>query len=206
MTEPPTTGMADTQVGDRAVALLRGLEALRTDEPEIPRWHDRLLARAIDVGCELAACMLVLDIGGLVVLLAFPHEDDDFWKYDPGAPEIAVSLAFAFACVAAVMINEAGFAGRHGTQTVGLRLTGIVVVREDGDPASKGVMFGRFAAWLVALLAGFGLAVLAAAWLPLALSFLVQVALLAGTLWAFIGRDGRALHDRLFGVRLIRHR
>lgn len=190
---------------DQAVRLMKELEALRTDAPEIPGIVDRVIARVCDVGLGLVLGV-VIGLVCYVIQSAIWGAQQDNPEWNPGPNEVVFMCSFAGLWIAMLLANEAGAFGR-GRQTLGMRVSGIQVVGEGEDGAvSAGRMLVRGLSVFVVLAVMFGGWVLAA-WLlsdGLAASALALLGVVA--IAVLVGRGGRGLHDRLWGTKLVRPR
>ncbi len=198
--------MPDANATDRAVALIRELEALRTTAPEVPAARDRLLARAFDTGLAVVAGAVLFMVANLIALGLTGSRVEGQPADDPGPAEIAVATTAFVLWLIAVVVNETGVFG-HGRQTLAMRMLGIQVV-DAQCPGTPGAL--RMAARGLTPLAA--TAIVLGSWrlttsaLPvaaLAPLFLAVVLVLA---FAFLGRNGRGPHDYLWRTRLIRPR
>lgn len=191
---------------DSAVALIRELEGLRTDEPETPAIWDRLVARGVDIGFAIVVLLALFAVAyvGDAWVWRRDREIDDTWDPRPG--EVAFLAAFPVVWFATLLFNEISGFGR-GRQSFGKRLLGIqVVLADNGGVPGIGRMLGRF----VSLYATVGATITGWALLaPETSSNAVRALLVVGVLAAgalFAGREGRGVHDRLWGTRLVRPR
>ncbi len=202
MAQPPTSA-------DRAIALIRELEALRTTAPEVPARRDRLLARGFDAGLAMVAGGVVFGVHTVIETSIWGRDGLETLNdpaNEPSAAGFALAIAAAVVWLVAIVLNESGIFGR-GRQTLGMRFLGIQVVDAEG-PGTPGPlrMAARGLTPLAATAVVLGLWPLATANIPvatLAPLFLAAVLLLA---FAFLGRNGRGLHDHLWHTRLIRPR
>ncbi|MBI5949716.1 MAG: RDD family protein [Chloroflexi bacterium] len=197
--------MPDIARLDRAAALLRELESLKTDRPGAPSTWERALARVYDAGLAVALEFALAGIGFVAAAWIWGDWDVEAFK-DPGPAEVAFTAAIAVIWLGILGWNEiAGFGA--GRPTFGKRLLGLrVVMAEDDSVPTRRRMLGRWATAFVPtglVLAAGGLVATA---IPLSLQLPSLLAFLAVPAAVFLGRDGRGLHDRIWRTRLIRPR
>ncbi len=198
--------MPDIERLDRAVALLRELDALKTDLPETPRVWDRAIARGLDLGLAITLELIVAGVGSVAIMVIFWGGRDPNEFRDPSPAETAFAITLLVVWLGLLAWNEVvGFGPDR--QTFGKRLLGIrvVLMHGDGVPGPRR-MLGRWATAFFSsllVLAAWGLV---ATRLPLSLRVPAMLAFLAIPAALFFGRSGRGLHDRIWGTRLIRPR
>jgi uncharacterized RDD family membrane protein YckC len=179
---------------DRAIELLRSLEAQKTDEPQVAEPMDRAASRLLDLGMFLVLFLVVgLSAGGIIWLFDPPAEGA---TVADGPLATAVSLGATAILLLAMAANElaAGITG----QTLGKKLYSLQVVdAETGRPIGIRRAAARSAMWLAPAVT---FAALSAATFPGTLSllfFAVACVFLAAPLWMFADRGHRGLHDIL---------
>lgn len=184
----------DPRMGDRAVALLRKLDAQKTDEPEIAPLPSRFVARSIDLAFVLLLLFWVLVAVGLAVILKRGERPS---TADPGAGEYLTFQLCLLGCLIAVEMA----AVLRWRQSLGKKLMGLRVTATDGvQGVSRRRMLMRTLLWAIPLtLAGS---------LPAApaLGWAVTVAFLLAGLATLADRERRAPYDRLLHVRVMRPR
>lgn len=188
--------------GDKAVAILRELESLKTDEPGIAPLSDRAIARCIDFGAVFVLVLLVSFVVG-VIAQATGHAV----KTASGVHVDQASLiAFDIVLLAALVLYEVGPA-LFGGRSFGKWRCGLSIVDMDGEPARFGRILVRFAAWFVPLL---GVVLAYSVTYPGLLSslFFALIVLLAGALFWSIWHDDseRGWHDRIAGTQVFHSR
>jgi uncharacterized RDD family membrane protein YckC len=191
---------------DRAAALIRDLQALRTEEPEVPPVRDRLFARGMDLGLSIAVAVGLMLLAWVPSVLLAPTGNEADLAPDRLTTGQIVALATPIPLwIAFVLLNEGGRFG-HGRQTIGKRLMGLQLVSTGGEPVSARRALARAGvAMLMAAVAG--LAVLVATlFVPPLVATFSATATVAVVAIVVAGRNGRAFHDRICSTRLIRPR
>lgn len=190
---------------DRAVALIRELDALRTEEPEVPSAWDRFTARAADAGLEIVA-WAALALVGCVAFAVLALGDGREIDRDFSTGQMIALLAPTPVWLVLVLWNEiAGFGPGH--QTLGKRLLGVQVVRaKDGAPAGLKRMLARAGLMLLVATIVAIVWVIAPATTPVEVARLANIGVTAAAGVLLVGRHGRGLHDHLCGTRLVRPR
>ena len=188
---------------DRAAELFHQLDSLTTDTPENATAWDRVLARLWDFGMALIAALILSAINFCLEIA--------FWggrEYNelPTRTETAFAAAFVISWLVLVAWNETfGFGGTR--QTLGIRAMGLqVVLNETGARPGAMLMFGRWATVVATMVALNASWVVVSTRIPPVLALLGVVGLVALSWRLVLGRDGRALHDRIWGTRLVRPR
>jgi uncharacterized RDD family membrane protein YckC len=197
MSEPfeplPTT---DARAGDRAVAILRDLEAHKTDAPEVASLGTRLIARVIDLVIVFCVLFVALFAYGIVRRIVVGAKE---WEtpVTRGDFSPALYLTSVLALFVALLVYE--IATTHlRQQTAGKRLLGIKIALRDGETAPpRQAVILRTLLWA----APFVLIVT----LPTARLLGVVLALVAIVLALLASRDGeqRAYYDRIAGTRVV---
>lgn len=190
--------------GDQAVALLRQLDGLKTDEPRIAQVGERLVARAIDSVLWVMVVFGLFDLG-LFIWMASQGKLSDVSTLQPKHSDPAVSTVLGIVLFVAAFAYCVIPVARSG-QTLGKRLMGLVVVTDEMQPVGWRQAIARFAAW-----EGPGI-ILMALFLPTEGAISTALAL-AGIAWtlamlapAVFDEGRRGWHDRLAGTRVIRPR
>jgi uncharacterized RDD family membrane protein YckC len=148
-------------------------------------WWSRVGAQLVDG--------LIIGFGGLLLLLAItaPFSIGFFAGEDAGFVSIIVGLFLAVICVAIVALLYApALMARTNGKTLGRMVTGIRVVRADGQPMTFGFAMLREVA-VKALLFG------------IAGSITGGLANLADVLWPLWDEENRALHDFIVDTRSV---
>ncbi len=184
---------------DRAVAVLRDLDSLKTDEPTIAKPLERLVARVIDLTVLFTAIILasmalsfvqIILSGGLGEI-----EQRDLYR----TPTTRESLAAAGGAIVFILAYEIVTMARR-CQTLGKQIMGLRVVT-----ASRGEKPGRPRAAVRCLVWAVPFSVAAAFWsMPIVYGSTIPVALIS--LWALWDKDHRGLHDIIAGTVVIRPR
>jgi uncharacterized RDD family membrane protein YckC len=187
---------------DKAVAILRELDSLKTDEPGTAPLSDRAIARAYDFAAVFILILVVNFIIGVVAAsTGHIHRTSSGVHVDTGA-----LIAFDVALLAAFVLYEIGPA-LFGGRSFGKWRAGLTIVDVHGEPARFGRILVRFTTWFVPLLA---LVLAYSATFPGSLSFLffaLTVALVAGTWWSIWRDDSqRGWHDRIAGTQVVHSR
>lgn len=190
---------------DQAVRLIRDLEDLRTEEPEVPPVRDRLLARGMDFGFAVAAVVAILVVGDVLTAVIWGNREFDEYK-NPGPGEVGLFVALIAACLAAIGWNEVVGTGAY-RQSLGKRLMGIHLVVGDTRGIPRfGHRLGRACTLLAAVAITFTVWPALAIAVPATSLRIVFAAAAAACAIPFAGREGRGLHDRICGTRLVRPR
>jgi len=188
--------------GDRAVALMRQLDALKTDAPGIADPTERVLARVIDFWAGLAL-LLFLGMATTVIAYATGNVLVDSTGLVHGLDSSAIWVSNILIVIAGA-VYELG-PSLFGWQSLGKRLLHLSVVREDGRPATLTMLAMRFVAWftpLVVLLVGWSVTYPGwGSWW-----FFAGVLVLFGSLFASMARSDqhRGWHDQLAGTSVVR--
>lgn len=196
---PPAA--ANQSRGDRAVALMRELDALKTDRPGTAEPGERALARAIDFWAGLAV-LLCLGMVTSIVAYATGNVLTDSTGFSHGLDSGAIALSNAL-IIASAALYELGPAV-FGTQPLGKRLLHLTVVRRDGRPAAFGTLASRFAFWfgpLVAFMIGWSVTYpgWGSWWF-----FAAGLAVLGSVFVSVIRNDThRGWHDRVAGTKVV---
>ena len=200
--EMPSGGVAPMSNGDRAIALMRRLDALKTDAPGAAEPTERVLARVIDFWAGLAA-LLCLGMATTAAAYATGNVLVDSTGLNHGLDSGAI-------WVSNILILVAGAAyelgpSLFGLQPLGKRLLHLSVVRQDGRPASFPMLAVRFAVWflpLIVLMVGWSLTYPGwGSWW-----FFAGALALFASLFISMARsdDHRGWHDRLAGTNVVR--
>jgi uncharacterized RDD family membrane protein YckC len=128
---------------DRAMALLRNLETLRTDEPKLAEPMDRLMARLIDLGVEAAVFFVVGFAAGISLAVA-GHGTALTLDAPVNPVRSAVNGAAFLALSVFYVCYELGYLGR----SLSKRVLSLKVVGEDGKAVSGRQLAKRSLAWL----------------------------------------------------------
>ena len=200
--EIPSGGLAPVSSSDHAVALMRQLDALKTDAPGAAEPSERALARVIDFWGGLAV-LLCLGMATAVVANATGHVLVDSTSLVHGLDSGAIWASNILILVAGA-VYELG-PSPFGWEPLGKRLLHLSVVRQDGSQASFAMSATRFAVWflpLIVVMVGWSLTYPGwdSCWF-----FAGAVALFA-SLFISIARsdDHRGWHDRLAGTSVVR--
>lgn len=188
--------------GDKAVAILRELENLKTDEPGIAPLSDRAIARCIDFGAVFVLVLLVSLVVGLVA-----QSSGHVVRTASGVHVDQASLiAFDIVLLAALVLYEIGPA-LFGGRSLGKWRCGLTIVDMNGEPARFGRVLVRFASWFVPLL---GLVLAYGATYPDLVSslFFALIVVLLGALFWSTWRDDhqRGWNDRIAGTQVFHSR
>ena len=177
---------------DRAVAVLRDLDSLKTDEPLIAKPLERLVARVIDLTALFAMSILasvallfvqIIVSGGLSEI-----EERDLYH----TPTTRESLATAGGTIVFILAYEVVTMALRG-QTLGKQLLGLrVVTASRREKPGWRRTAGRCLVWAVPL------SIAAAFWsAPIVYGSAIPLAVIC--LWALWEKDHRGLHDILAG-------
>jgi uncharacterized RDD family membrane protein YckC len=196
---PERTAAMDPRIGDRAVELLRELDAQKTDEPEIAPLVSRLIARLIDL--VFAALVFYWVLAGIGLGLLFggraeaPPRSESLSGPSPG--EYAALLGGALLAVVVVEMAPALW----WRQSLGKKLMGLRVTCDgSGEFASWWLLMLRTLAWAAPLVLVGALPDRAAVG-----GLLLLAALLVGAA-TLKDPSRRAPHDRLLHTRVMRPR
>lgn len=186
-------------IEDRAAALFHRLEAERTDKPRLAEPMERLCARLIDIGLELAA-FLVTGFVVFIVLTATGHGIDIEATPPVDTTHIAVTATADIAFLAACSSYEIGLAGH----SIGKRLMRLAIVDQAANPASRRQLAVRALAWLSPL--GGGLIWWSVSFpRPVSIFPFLLVYGTAASVFVTMLRDNdkRGWHDRLAGTYVV---
>ena len=192
-------GHSHDRATDRAAALLRELDSLKTDEPMLAKPLERLAARLFDMTALAMATILVVTAFSLVKLVVSgsPSENEQRDLFRP--PTTRESLATAASTLAILLVYETATTARW-RQTLGKGLLGLrlVTARDRQRPGWRRVA-GRCLVWAVPF------AIAAAFWsAPIVYGATILTAVI--WLWALWDKDHRGLHDIVAGTVVIRPR
>ncbi len=136
---------ASKDPGDRAVALFRELDGLRTDEPMPAPLGDRAIARAFDGIVAITVLLTCAFLFGLVQVIRAGELKGELIE-DPTATDLAIGVASGFAAFVGVEMLQIILWGG----TVGKRLQGLYFARAKSyTPVSKGALVIRTFAWSI---------------------------------------------------------
>ena len=190
--------------GDQAVAILRQLDGLKTDEPRVANVGERLFARAFDFLLWVLVVFGLFDLG-LVAWLALTGDLKNPDKLMPQQADPTVATIFGVVMVVAAFLYCTVPLVYRG-QTVGKRLMGLVVVGENGTDVTWPQAVRRFVAW-----EGPGIVLVAIA-LPTT-GAISTIAGAAGFAWSaaillpsLLDEERRTWADRFAGTRVVRPR
>lgn len=192
MTNSPASG----DPGDRAVALFRELDTLRTDEPVPAPLGDRAIARAFD---GIVAVVILFGLGflyGLVQLIRAGRLEGEVIE-DPTPAQLMVAVGTGFAVFVAVEMVQIVLWGG----TIGKRIQGLYFSRAlSYSPVSKGALLIRTVAWSIVVASLFAI--------PLNpwLGWLTLLVLVGIFVTAVRDPKHRMPWDRLTGMRVLRGR
>ena len=192
-------GARHDPTADRAVALLRDLDSLKTGEPLIAKPLERLVARLIDLTGLFTATVLALTASSFVKMVVSgglsESEQRDLFR----PPTTRESLVMVVGTVAILMVYETVTMARRG-QTPGKQLMGlrVVTVRDRQKPG-----WPRTAARCLVWAIPFSIA--GAFWSP-PITYGATIPLLVIWLWALWDKDHRGVHDIVAGTVVIRPR
>lgn len=187
---------ASRDPGDRAVALFRELDGLRTDEPVPAPLGDRAIARAFDGLVAIVVLLTISGLFGLVQVIRAGGLEGDLIE-DPTTRDLAIAVAsglIAFVGVELVQIVVWG-------GTIGKRIQGLYFARAlSYTPVSMGALVIRTITWSIVVASLFAIPL--NPWLGWG-TFLVLIGILALAI-----RDPlhRMPWDRLTGMRVLRGR
>ncbi len=129
---------------DRAVALMHQLESLHTEAPKLAEPMERLVARLIDLGVELAALVATGFVAG--ISLAIAGQGVEFGVNAPVDPVRSIVGGLALLIFAGMCLGyELGILG----PTIGRRVIRLTIAGQDGNPASRRQLARRTLVWLV---------------------------------------------------------
>lgn len=190
------TPIASGDPGDRAVALFRELDGLRTDEPVPAPLGDRAIARAFDGLVAIVVLLTVSGLFGLVQVIRAGGLKGELIE-EPGTTDLVIAVASGFiAFVGVEMLQIVVWGG-----TIGKRIQGLYFSRAKSyTPVSKGALVIRTIAWSIVVASLFAIPL--NPWLGW-ITFLVLL-----TILVFAIRDPlhRMPWDRLTGMRVLRGR
>ena len=177
---PPPPGAGGT-------ATFGGAHAPATGQFMLAGWWRRVGAQLVDGLIIIVGALIILSVFGAVFSVGFFASGNE----DSGVAALIVSLIVSAIAIAIVaLIYAPALMARTNGRTIGRMVTGIRVVRADGQP----ITFGFAALREVAVKAlGFGILN----------SFTFGLASLIDVLWPLWDDENRALHDFVVNTRTV---
>lgn len=188
---------------DRAVTLIRALQDLRTDEPEVVRVRQRLAALATDFGFAFVSFFAVAVLVGLIIGATWGFPNTDGEEGSPPDPRTIAVLVASFAAWLALIAFQ-NLTGVHGSgRSLGKESLDLRLVRSDLTSVSIQRRLGRWATAMAIVLTPSASFALLAPYLDSALSFSLLVSGAVAVVVLLVGRGPRGIHDLMWDTKVI---
>jgi uncharacterized RDD family membrane protein YckC len=196
---------APSSHGDRAVALIGELEALRTDEPMLAQPMSRALARCIDAAIWFGLFVITAIIADAITLAVSGEISASGQRVFPDEANPWVNWGAFAGLLLIIWALEAISIARSG-RTLSKHIVRVRVVRLDGTPPTLAWATIRFVVLVVPLLAcwmrTFAFLGTGWAWFVIA-GQIIALLIPASTFW---DNDHRGWHDHIAGTKVLTNR